>query len=361
MLAQDPPLGGDHDPLRVDPHAHRPVGERGRHTVAVALELHEAGRRYTLGVLDEAVERTTQRHQAGDLLGLRVGDRAGQDAMLDLAPLLDAALLEPGVERVQIGEAGQRLPQPATRILHVLLDLALLPTRGGVTELGLEQVMAGHRREPGVDLSRLARPDAIDRGLHVVEDTASRHSAQHPERLGQRVEQHLVGLERIGSHDERSAVRELGVRRLQLGPLAAEHGPVLAPVELEGLARREDQGNERAAAAGLGIALTVGLPGPHEDGNAPKGAAIAQGHQIGVHLLRRALLLARLAGLDLQPPRQLLRERIQLARPLGNLDLRLHRPGAQVLADRVARQARAPLDLPDRHILPEMPAPDYTQ
>ena len=56
-------------------------------------------------LLDEAVERTAQRHQAGNLLGLRVGDRAGQDAMLDLAPLFDAALLEPGVERVQVREA----------------------------------------------------------------------------------------------------------------------------------------------------------------------------------------------------------------------------------------------------------------
>ena len=61
----------------------------------------------------------------------------------------------------------------------------------------------------------------IDRGLHVVEDPASRYPAQHPERLGQRVKQHLVGLERIGPYDERPAVRELSVGHLQLGPLAA--------------------------------------------------------------------------------------------------------------------------------------------
>ena len=161
--------------------------------------------------------------------------------------------------------------------------------------------MAGHRCEAGVDLAGLARPDAIDRGLHVVEDPASRNSAQHSERLGQRVEQHLVGLERVGSHDEGPAVRELGVRHLQLGALAAELGPVLAPVELESLARRKDQGNERPATAGLGVALTVGLPGSYEGGDAPVGAVIAQGCQIGVHLLGRALLLARLARLDTQP------------------------------------------------------------
>ena len=188
MLAQDPSLGGNDDPLGVDPDTHRPVGERGGHAVAVALEVDEAGRRDALGVLDEAVERPPQPHQAGDLSGLHGGDGAGQDAMLDLAPQLDAAPLEPAVQRRQIGEARQRLPQATARILDVLLDLALLPARRRVTELGLEQVMAGQRREPGVDLPRLAGADPVDRGLHVVEDPASRHPAQHAERLGQRVE-----------------------------------------------------------------------------------------------------------------------------------------------------------------------------
>ena len=159
--------------------------------------------------------------------------------------------------------------------------------------------MAGHRGEAGVDLPDLARPDTIDGSLHVVEDAASRHPAQHSERLGQGVKQHLVGLERVGSHDERSTVRQLGVRHLKLGPLAAENSPILAPVELEGLASRKNQRNEGAAAAGLGVALTGSLPGSHESSDAVVGAVIAQDHQIGVHLPRCALLLARLAGFNL--------------------------------------------------------------
>ena len=209
MLAQDLALGGDDDPFRVDPQADRPVGEGGRHTVAVALEVDEAGRRYSLGVFDEAIEGAAQRHQAGNLVGMHIGDGAGQATMLDLAPLLDATLLKPGVQGIDIGEAGQRLPQPTPRILDVLLDLSLLPTGSRVAELWLEQVMAGHGREPGVDLPRLASANAIDCGLHVVEDPALRHAAQHPERLGQGIEQHLVGLEQIGPHDERPAVRQL--------------------------------------------------------------------------------------------------------------------------------------------------------
>jgi hypothetical protein len=55
--------------------------------------------------------------------------------------------------------------------------------------------MARHRGEARIDLPRFARTDPIDRGLHVIEDPALGHTAQHPERLGQRIEQHLVGLE----------------------------------------------------------------------------------------------------------------------------------------------------------------------
>ena len=292
MLAQDLALGGDDDPFRVDPQADRPVGEGGRHAVAVALEVYEAGRRYSLGVLDEAIEGAAQRHQAGNLVGMHIGDGTGQTTMLDLAPLLDATLLKPGVQGIDIGEAGQRLPQPTPRILDVLLDLSLLPAGSRVAELWLEQVMAGHGREPGVDLPRLASANPIDCGLHVVEDPALRHAAQHPERLGQGIEQHLVGLEQIGPHDERPAVRQLGMRHLQLRALAGEQGPVLAPVELEGFAWREDQRHEGAAPAGLLLTLAVGLPGPHKGSNTTVGSIVAQDDKIGMHLLGCASLLA---------------------------------------------------------------------
>ena len=53
------------------------------------------------------------------------------------------------------------------------------------------------------------------------------------------IKRHLVGLQQIGAHDERPAVRQLGVSHLQLGALTAQKCPILAPVELEGLARRK--------------------------------------------------------------------------------------------------------------------------
>lgn len=263
VLAQDLSLGGNDNPVRVNPQADQPVGEGSRYAVTVAFKVNQAGRRYPLGVVDEAVEGPAWRHQAGHLAGPDIGDRARQATMRDMPPLRDAALLEPGIERVQIGEAGQRLPQPAPGILYVLLDLSLLPARGRIAELRREQVVARHRGKPGVDLPGLARSDPVDRGLHVVEDPAPRHTAQDPERLGQRIEQHLVGLEEVSAHDECPAVRQLGMRNLQPGALTAEDRPVLAPVELEGLARRKHQRHEGATTAGLLLVLPIQIGRAH--------------------------------------------------------------------------------------------------
>src|SRR5271154_5537828 len=156
MFTQNLPFGGDNDPFRVNPQADRPIGKRSRNAVAVALKMHEAGRRYPLGMFDEAVEGPPQSHQAGNLSGMRIGDGTGQSAMLDLSPLFDAAFLEPGVERSQVREAGQRLPQPPPRILHVLLNLALLPAGSRVTEIRLEQIMAGHGGKARIHLPGFA-------------------------------------------------------------------------------------------------------------------------------------------------------------------------------------------------------------
>ena len=78
------------------------------------------------------------------------------------------------------------------------------------------------------------------------------------------VEQHLVRLQRIGPHDEGAAERQLEMRDLQLGPLAAQDRPVLAPVELEGFAGLERQRHERAAPGALLFPYPLGLPGPAE-------------------------------------------------------------------------------------------------
>jgi hypothetical protein len=57
-------------------------------------------------VLDKAIKGAPKPHQAGNLRFMHISDGAGQSAMFNLSPLLDATLLKPGVERIQIREAG---------------------------------------------------------------------------------------------------------------------------------------------------------------------------------------------------------------------------------------------------------------
>ena len=43
------------------------------------------------------------------------------------------------------------------------------------------------------------------------------------------VKQHLMGLQEIGAREKSPAVRKLELRHLQLGPLAGDDRPILAP------------------------------------------------------------------------------------------------------------------------------------
>lgn len=71
------------------------------------------------------------------------GDRPGPHP----GPL--AALLQPPVQSIETLRLWDRLPQTVPCILDVLLDLAFLPPRGRIAELGFEQVVADHRQEAG--------------------------------------------------------------------------------------------------------------------------------------------------------------------------------------------------------------------
>ena len=86
VFADDLPLGGDDDALGIDPHADRLIGERGRHAVAVAVEMDQARRRDALGVLDKAVEWPGKRYQVLRFVRPGVGDRAGLRDVRRLSP-----------------------------------------------------------------------------------------------------------------------------------------------------------------------------------------------------------------------------------------------------------------------------------
>ena len=102
---------------------------------------------------------TWHRHQRV----LHIIEHFGHRAVLllrvqDLAPQCLASRLQSVGEIIETRERRCMLQQAMPGITNVLLHLALLPAGGRVTELGLEQEMADHGTETGVDDRCLPRP-----------------------------------------------------------------------------------------------------------------------------------------------------------------------------------------------------------
>ena len=73
-----------------------------------------------------------------------------------------------------------------------------------------------------------------------------------------------------------------------------------------------------------------------------------------------AALLTSLAGLRLEPDRQLVGKGIQLAGTLAVRILGVDDPIVQVFADSITGQPCAPGNLPNGHTISQAPPPDYT-
>ena len=208
--------------------------------------------------------------------------------------------------------------------------------------------MARHGQEPGVDVPFLTAADPVDGGAHIVIDAALRDATEHPEGMGVGIKQHLVGLQQIGSDKKGPAIAELDMRHLQLGPLIAEDGPIFGPVELERLARRKTQWHKGPATCGLHLALPIRPPFPGKGRDPIVGPVKPQADQVRMQLLEGPLLLAGPVRFRLQPGSQSVRKGVKLARPVGNLELRLNPVRPQILADSVPGQAGPATNLPDR-------------
>ena len=77
-------------------------------------------------------------------------------------------------------------------------------------------------------------------------------------------------------------MRQLEVSYLQLGALARQDRPILAPIELEGITVLKGQRHEDATPSGLLRDLSLCLPLPHEGGHTTIGTIVAQGYEVGV-------------------------------------------------------------------------------
>jgi hypothetical protein len=101
--------------------------------------------------------------------------------------------------------------------------------------------MIGQHHEAAVELPLLAGEDGFHDGLEVVVDHALRHAAEEREGAVMRVEDHLLGLARIGHHKHLPAEGQPEMRDLDGLHGAADLDMLVAPVELAHLAGRESQ------------------------------------------------------------------------------------------------------------------------
>ena len=148
---------------------------------------------------------------------------------------------------------------------------------------------------------------------------------------------------------------------MTLSEPTADDREVLAPVELERFTSTKGQRNERPSTRRLLLTLPICPPFSREGRHPVVRACEAERHQIGMHLRQRLPLFAWLAGIGLQPARQLLGKGIKLARALRRREMRLGDISLQILLDGIARQSSAPRDLADRQALSKAQLPDHVQ
>ena len=153
----------------------------------------------------------------------------------------DAVVEQPGVQLLVALEPQPRREEALAHQADLVLDLALLPARRRRAGDRLDQVVAAHLQEAAIVVPLLADEDRLHRRLHVVVDAARAGALEEGEGPVVGVEHHLLGLARIGPHEQHPAVAEPDVGDLHGHRHAVHQHDLVAPVELVGLARRKAQ------------------------------------------------------------------------------------------------------------------------
>ena len=276
-VTRDDGVRGRHiDSLGIDAGADDVAGPLARHGIAVASGSHQAGAADPGQPFDVAVEGGRHGHEVRLLQLPHLGHgELPMDRVRGVAPHRTTPLAQPGIEFDERAEATGRGfdPDAPAAVLHVLLHHPLLPARGDVAEVGIEQVVTAHGCEARVDRALLAALHLVHGGAHVVVDAAPGDTAKRLERAGVRVEQHLMALAGVGRQPEGPAGAQLQVRHLHVVEHAADEHGFDAPVELKGLAQLEAHRNERLGWTGCGLHP----PAPDVVGDGAVAAAIALG------------------------------------------------------------------------------------
>ncbi len=211
----------------VDPHVRMLVRHRHHH----AARLRQKGR---------------QRPQAIPFASECIGRRAAL-RMRAARQVANETLGGIHVQRLQRVGMGQRPEAVVAHILHAAFDRTLLVPFRRRAEVDVKRKLAAPRLESPM-LDPLASPQHLLYGQRrVIQDEPPRQPAEEAERFRQAVEQAFDPLDAVGFREVGVAIRQRRDEEAQLQLLAADHGPRLAKVDFERLARPMRAMHERFA------------------------------------------------------------------------------------------------------------------
>ena len=101
--------------------------------------------------------------------------------------------------------------------------------------------MTTHPQKAAVELAVFADEHGFDRRLHVVVDAARAAPLEESKSAVVGIEHHLLGLARIGPHEQHAAVAQPDMRHFDGDRRAVDQHNLVRPVELVRLARRKAQ------------------------------------------------------------------------------------------------------------------------
>jgi hypothetical protein len=192
----------------------------------------------------EAVEAAPIWHKLLPLFLKDIPDRFVGDLGVAMGLGVGNAFVEkPGVHLVKALESQAGREKALARQSDLVFDLPFLPASGRRAGHRLDEIMAAHLRKTAIEEPVLADEDRLNGRFHIIVNATTAGAFEKGEGVVMRVEDHLLGLARIGTHKRHAAVAEPHVRDFYGHCRAIEHDDLMTPIELVGFARSKREGH----------------------------------------------------------------------------------------------------------------------
>jgi len=146
----------------------------------------------------------------------------------------DALVKKPDVHLVIALESQTGREEALTRQTGLVLDLPFFPASGRRAGHRLDEIVAAHLHETAIEESVLAGEDRLNGRFHIIVNATTAGTFEKGEGVVMRVEDHLLGLARIGTHKRHAAVAEPHVGNFHRHRRAVEHDDLMAPDLMSG-------------------------------------------------------------------------------------------------------------------------------